>query len=116
MGGASASDGQLQQARDGLALLTAAGAGDPEPVAHVEGRTIPGPHGDVPIRVYRPRDEPDLPVFVWLHGGGWTLGSVEIHDPIARSIANAAGCVVVSVDYRLAPEHPFPAPLDDAFA
>jgi acetyl esterase len=116
MGGASASDEQLQQARDGLALLTSAGAGDPEPVAHVEDRALPGPHGDIPVRVYRPTEEPQLPVLVWLHGGGWTLGSVEMHDPIARNIANAAGCVVVSVDYRLAPEHPYPAPLDDAFA
>jgi acetyl esterase len=116
LGGPSASDEQLQQARDGLALLTANGAGEPEPVAHVEDRTVPGPHGDVPVRVYRPTGDAGLPVLVWLHGGGWTLGSVEIHDPITRAIANAAGCMVVSVDYRLAPEHPFPAPLDDAWA
>jgi acetyl esterase len=116
MGGAAASDEQLQQARDGLALLTSAGAGDPEPVAHVEDRTIAGPHGDVPVRIYRPGDDGGLPVLVWLHGGGWTLGSVESHDPITRVLANGAGCVVVSVDYRLAPEHPFPAPLDDCWA
>jgi acetyl esterase len=116
MGGASASDEELQQARDGLAMLTAGGAGDAPPVAHVEDRVVAGPHGDIPVRVYRPSDEPDLPLFVWLHGGGWTLGSVDIHDPITRTLANGAGCIVVSVDYRLAPERPFPAPLDDAWA
>jgi acetyl esterase len=116
MGGAGASDDQLQQARDGLAMLTAGGAGEPAVVAHVEDRAVPGPHGDIPIRVYRPSDEPQLPVFVWLHGGGWTLGSVDVHDPITRNLANRAGCIVVSVDYRLAPEHPFPAPLDDSWA
>jgi acetyl esterase len=116
MGGASASDEQLQEARDGLAMLTAGGAGEAAPVAHVDDRVVPGPHGDIPVRAYRPSDEPNLPVFVWLHGGGWTLGSVDVHDPITRTIANRAGCIVVSVDYRLAPEHPYPAPLDDAFA
>jgi acetyl esterase len=117
MGGANASDEQLQAARDGLAALTAMGAGEPQPVAHVEDRTIPGPRGapDIAVRVYRPTDDPALPVLVWLHGGGWTLGSVEMHDPITRALANAAGCIVVSVEYRLAPENPFPAPLDDAW-
>src|SRR5690348_13966521 len=118
LGGPNASDDQLQAARDGLSALTAVGAGEGQPVAHVEDRMIPGPSGapDIPVRVYRPSDEPSLPVLVWLHGGGWTLGSVDMHDPITRAIANAAGCIVVSVDYRLSPEHPFPAPLDDAWA
>ncbi len=116
MGGASASDEELQTARDGLAALTAGGAGEPQPVAKVEDRVVPGPRGDIPVRIYHPSLDPGLPVFVWLHGGGWTIGSVEVHDPITRAIANAAGCIVVSVDYRLAPEDPFPAPLDDAWA
>jgi acetyl esterase len=116
MGGASASDAELQQARDGLALLMAGGTGEGPAVAHVEDRTVPGPHGDVPVRVYRPNDESRLPLLVWLHGGGWTLGNVDMHDPIARTLARDAGCVVVSVDYRLAPEHPFPVPLDDCWA
>jgi acetyl esterase len=118
LGGPNASDDQLQAARDGLAALTAVGAGEGQPVAYVEDRSIPGLPGaaDIPVRVYRPSDESSLPVFVWLHGGGWTLGSVDMHDPITRAIANAAGCIVVSVDYRLSPEHPFPAPLDDAWA
>jgi acetyl esterase len=116
MGGAAASDDQLEAARDGHAMLTSAGSGEPQAVAHVEDRTVPGPHGGIPVRIYRPRDEVDLPVLVWLHGGGWTIGSVDVYDPITRAIANAAGCIIVSVDYRLAPEHPFPAPLDDCWA
>jgi acetyl esterase len=116
MGGASASDAELQQARDGLAMLMAGGTGEGPACAHVEDRAVPGPHGDVPVRVYRPESRAGLPLLVWLHGGGWTLGNVEMHDPIARTLANDAGCVVVSVDYRLAPEHPFPVPLDDCWA
>src|SRR3954453_492381 len=92
MGGAPASDERLQEARDGLALLTAGGAGDPQPVAHVDDRVIPGPPGDIPVRVYRPNDTDALPVLVWLHGGGWTIGSVDVHDPITRALANAAEC------------------------
>lgn len=116
LGGAAASDDRLQEARDGLAMLTAGGAGEPQTVLHVEDRTVRGPAGEIPVRVYRPSDTPDLPVFVWLHGGGWTIGSVDVHDPITRAIANAAQCIVVSVDYRLAPEHPYPAALDDCWA
>ena len=118
MGGPNASDEQLQAARDGLRALTAMGAGEPQPVAQVDDRMIPGPAGapDIALRVYRPSDDTALPVLVWLHGGGWTLGSVEMHDPITRALANAAGCIVVSVEYRLSPESPFPAPLDDAWA
>ncbi|MCU1427959.1 MAG: Esterase/lipase [Actinomycetia bacterium] len=116
MGGASASDDQLQEARDGLALLTAGGAGAPQPIAYLEDRSVPGLQGDIPVRIYRPSSDDGLPILVWLHGGGWTIGSVDVHDPITRAIANAAACIVVSVDYRLAPEHPFPAGLDDCWA
>ncbi|MFN8037172.1 MAG: alpha/beta hydrolase [Acidimicrobiia bacterium] len=94
-------------------LLTAA-----EPtvdLAHVEDRMIPGPHGDIPIRVYRPAVDRDLPVLVYYHGGGWVIGNVDTHDGVTRELANRVGCVVVSVDYRLAPEHPFPVPVDDCF-
>ncbi|HEY8543705.1 MAG TPA: alpha/beta hydrolase, partial [Acidimicrobiales bacterium] len=90
-----------------------------EEVASAVDRTFPGPAGDVPVRVYRPAgSSPDeaLPVLVWFHGGGWVIGDVETADPTARSLANGAGVAVVSVDYRLAPEHPFPAALDDALA
>jgi len=96
------------------ALATAAGA--PEPVAQVEDRTIPGPAGEIPIRVYRPEGQEALPVLVYFHGGGWVIGNLETHDPLCRHLANAVGCVVASVDYRLAPEHPYPAAIDDAYA
>ena len=106
------SDATLQQTREGFALLVAAGAGTPEAVHAVEAREING----VPVRAYRPSAEVALPVVVYLHGGGWTIGSAEQFDPVTRQLANASGAIVVSVDYRLAPEHPFPAPLDDCWS
>src|SRR5262249_34672642 len=77
----------------------------------VEDRDADG----VPVRIYRPSDAPALPVVVYLHGGGWTIGSVEHFDPIVRQLANASGAIVVSVDYRLAPEPPYPTPLADCW-
>ena len=74
-----------------------------------------GPSGEVPVRVYRDV-EPPAPVLVFFHGGGWTLGTLDSADDICAELARRGECVVVSVDYRLAPEHPFPAALDDAFA
>jgi len=91
-------------------------AGLPEPVAHVEDRAIPRPAADIPVRIYKPDGPTPMPVLVFFHGGGWVIGSIETHDAVCRPLANAAGCIVVSVDYRLAPEHPFPAGLDDALA
>ena len=72
--------------------------------------------GGVPARLYRPSAQDGLGLLVYLHGGGWVLGSVETHDHVARALAAQSGCAVLSLDYRLAPEHPFPAGLDDAFA
>ena len=87
-----------------------------EPVASVEDRTIPGPSGDIPVRIYRPDGPAPMPVLVFFHGGGWVIGSINTHDGTARSLANAAECIVVSVDYRLAPEHNFPDAAEDAYA
>jgi acetyl esterase len=87
-----------------------------EPVSSVEDRVVVGPHGEVPIRLYRPELTDTPPVLVYFHGGGWVLGSLETHDAICRSLANEAQCVVVAVDYRLAPEHPFPQGLQDCQA
>jgi acetyl esterase len=86
------------------------------PVDDVEtaDRTIDGPRGPIRVRVYGAGS--GGPAFVYLHGGGWVVGSIESHDPLCRRLARRAPCVVVSVDYRLAPEHPFPAPLEDAWA
>ena len=89
---------------------------NPEPVAHIEDRTIPGPAGELLVRVYRPESADLLPALVYFHGGGWVIGDIESHDPICRTLANSANCVVVSVDYRLAPEAKFPAAADDAYA
>lgn len=93
-------------------------AGEPEDVAEVSDQAIPGPGGDIPIRIYTPVEAGagPLPCLVYLHGGGWVLGDLEAVDCILRIFANRSGCKVVSVDYRLAPEHKFPAPLDDSYA
>ncbi len=91
----------------------------PEPeVARIEDRTIPTDEGERPVRIYWPRDtDPaDLPLLLFFHGGGWVIGSIATHDRICRHLANAARAVVVSLDYRLAPEHPFPAAVEDALA
>jgi acetyl esterase len=90
-----------------------------EEVARVDDRVAPGPLGDIPIRVYTPRaavgSEP-AGVLLWLHGGGWVVGNIETADATCRMLANRSGAVVVSVDYRLAPEHKAPAALDDCLA
>jgi acetyl esterase len=89
----------------------------PEPaIKQVEDRTVPGPDGDVPIRVYTPDAAGPLPIFVYIHGGGWVSGSVESTDHLCRTIANQTPCIVVSVDYRLAPETKFPGGLEDCYA
>ena len=90
-------------------------AGEPTPVADVSDRTIPGPAGDIPVRIYRPA-EGTLAVLVWYHGGGFVIGDLDTADSAARQLTADAGCVVVSVDYRLAPEHVFPAAADDSWA
>lgn len=93
-------------------------AGEPEPVARVEDRTIPGPGGPVPVRIYTPsqRSIGLLPALVYFHGGGWVLGTLDTHDNVCRKLANQTPCVVIAVDYRLAPEHKFPAAVEDADA
>ena len=97
-----------------LAAIRAA-SGDPEPVYEVTKTTLPGPAGDMPVRIYRPAPG-RLPVLAYFFGGGWTLGSIDTSDGICRSLANDAGCMVVTVGYRLAPEHPFPAAVHDCYA
>ena len=83
-------------------------------VSSVWDATIPGEFGDIPARIYRPGEATDG-LIVFYHGGGWTLGDLDTHDGAVRLIANATGCTIVSVDYRLAPENPFPAAVEDAW-
>jgi acetyl esterase len=90
--------------------------GEPEAVAHVENRTIPGPAEEIPVRIYRPEARGNVGALVFYHGGGFVLCNLDTHDGTCRSLANAAGCAVVSVDYRLAPEHRFPAAPEDCYA
>jgi acetyl esterase/lipase len=91
-------------------------AGAPQPVFEVTDASLPGPGGDLPVRIYRPSPDGSLPILVYFFGGGWTLGSIDTADAICRYLANAAGCLVVTVGYRLAPEHPFPAAVKDCYA
>ena len=91
--------------------------GPVEDVDVVVDHQIPGPGGSIPIRIYRPDDDRLLlPGLVYFHGGGWVLGDLDTHDGVARALASRARSIVVSVHYRLAPEHPFPAAVDDAWA
>src|SRR3954452_21207350 len=91
----------------------------PEDVGESRDSTVPGPLGPIRIRLYRPTDtgaSDRLPALVWYHGGGWLLGDLDSHAVACRRFANAARCRVVSVDYRMAPEHVFPAAVDDCAA
>ncbi|MDB5731865.1 MAG: alpha/beta hydrolase fold-containing protein [Variovorax sp.] len=91
----------------------------PPAVAQVRDLRASGPHGDIPLRLYRPLGAAEgdaLPVLVYYHGGGWVIGDLDTHDTLCRELANGAGCAVVAVDYRMGPEHRFPAAVDDALA
>ena len=87
----------------------------PQPFA-IDTLQIPGPAGEIGALLYRPNAESDLPVLVYFHGGGYTIGSLQSHDCVCRALCVEAACIVISVDYRLAPEHKYPAAVDDAWA
>ena len=90
-----------------------------EPIFHTEDRRITGPGSDIALRIYKPREiktAEKLPVLMWFHGGGFVIGSLDTHDSVCRMLANQADCIVVSVDYRLAPESKFPAAVEDCQA
>lgn len=86
------------------------------PIHSAENRTIPGPGGEIPIRIYRPNDNQQLPVLIWFHGGGWVVNSLDSAELNCRRLANDTECVVISIDYRLAPETPFPGAHEDCIA
>jgi acetyl esterase len=102
-----------EQLRRGLKRNTRASN---EPIAQVEDKVIPGPAGDIPIRIYRSRVGEQLPMLLFFHGGGFVMGDLDSHDDLCRRLANGVHCLVVAVAYRLAPEHTFPAAPEDCFA
>jgi acetyl esterase len=111
-------DGTPEQARDAFRSMTY-GIRDAQtlaPVRSVEDGVISGPAGDIPIRTYRPEADGPLPTVVFFHGGGFVIGDLDTHDDHTRLICHDVEAVVVSVDYRLAPEHPFPAGFEDCLA
>ena len=92
----------------------------PPPIAETRDLQASGPHGPIPLRLYHPlaaAQRPSAaPVLVYYHGGGWVIGDLDTHDTLCRELANASGCAVVAVDYRMAPEHRFPTAVDDSIA
>ncbi len=111
-GGPPVEEMSIEEGRVALEERIRLTGGTPQEVASVRDL-----HFDsVPVRVYTPSETRPLPALVFFHGGGWVKGSVQSHDVACRALANGASCVVVSVDYRLAPEHKFPAAIDDAFS
>jgi acetyl esterase len=108
------------EAREVLNANLRAAALEPQPIGRVENRTIPGPAGEIPVRVYWPLEgnagPGPLPVIAYYHGGGFAICNLDSHDESCRGLSNGAGCIVVSVDYGLAPEHKFPAPVEDCYA
>lgn len=106
----------VQEMRAGLEARSRLTGGDPQPVDQVLSSEVPGPAGAIRVRVYVPNAAQPRPGLVFFHGGGWARGSLQTHDSLCRALANGGGCVVVSVDYRMSPEHTFPAAVDDAVA
>jgi acetyl esterase len=82
----------------------------------IENRGIPGPSGEIPVRIYTPEGRGPWPVLLFFHGGGWIVGNLDMEHHVCLSLAHKTPCIVVSVDYRLAPEHPFPAAPEDCYA
>jgi len=111
------SDQPLDQARESAITFVQAGEGPKRPVARVEDRPLDTTAGRLAVRVYTPVETSEpLPVVAYFHGGGWVIMGIDTHDGICRRLAVATGAIVVSVEYRLAPEHRYPAALDDCFA
>jgi acetyl esterase len=115
LGGSPIEEQTPEEVREAYGQFSALGSR--AEMASVTDRSCPGTAGDVPVRVYVPTAEPGpRPVLVYFHGGGWVIGDLETHDGTVRALAAASGVTIVSVDYRLAPEHPFPAAIDDCLA
>jgi acetyl esterase/lipase len=104
------------EARQAIDTMFAAFRGTPVEVGKIEDRRIPGPAGQIPVRIYSPAGIGPFGALVYFHGGGWVIGNIETHDATCRQLTAGAGCVTISVDYRLAPEHKFPAGPEDCYA
>ncbi|SFI97745.1 alpha/beta hydrolase [Albimonas pacifica] len=106
------------QAREVYAAGRAASTAAPTPVEIVRDLALPGPAGPIPARLYRPAPEAagPLPTLVFFHGGGWVIGNLDSHDGLCRRLAAGSGCQVIAIDYRMGPEHRFPAAVEDAVA
>jgi acetyl esterase len=104
---------EIRDARNQASKLR---SGDAIPLPRTEDLTLPGPHGDIPIRLYAPSSEPTQPAVVYFHGGGFVFGNLETHDTICRALAHESGATVLSIDYRLSPEHRFPVAVDESIA
>jgi acetyl esterase len=115
LGGQPLSSMSVAEARRAMEALAAMRAA-PAPIQSAVDRRIPGPAGEIPVRIYTPAGPAPRPLLVYFHGGGWVLGGLETHDGVCRELANGAACAVLSVDYRLAPEHKFPAAAEDCYA
>ena len=105
-----------EEARSAAKLRTAAAPREIEDVASIRDTTIPGPAGDLPIRIYTPSEGNNHPLIVWFHGGGWVIGDLDNEDPACRVISNSTDAVIVSIDYRLSPDVRFPEPVEDCYA
>jgi acetyl esterase len=104
------------EARAQMEAMAASRKAEPLPTARTLNRTIPGPAGQIPVRIYWPNAAGVRPAIVYYHGGGHVIGSLDSHDLVARNLCGGAEAVVVSVDYRMGPEHRFPAAVEDSFA
>ncbi|MCX7367215.1 MAG: alpha/beta hydrolase [Alphaproteobacteria bacterium] len=107
-----------KEGRTGVDKMSEDSEADPPEVASVGDGEFEGPRGLITFRAYRPHGAPagPLPTLIYYHGGGFVIGNIATHDSTCRRLANKSRCQVISIDYRLAPEHPFPAPIDDGIA
>jgi acetyl esterase len=104
------------EAREQMEATARARKAEPLPVAQVEERMIPGPAGEIRLRLYWPQEAAPVPAIVYYHGGGHVIGSLDTHDFVARNLCGGTGALIASVDYRMGPEHKFPAAVADSFA
>lgn len=103
----------VEERRQGYSALLQM-LGDGPAMVAIEDHQIAAANHELTARVYKPNSDASLPVLVYYHGGGWTIGDLDAYNELCRQLAHRIGCIVISVDYRLAPEHPFPAAVDDA--